>query len=198
MSIVFGISAACLGNRPAQADIPFRSAFTCLYLFSVFWNKVCYWSSLETILSLRLKLYLHFNFILNQRKPVILTFFPSLYLACPSITGLNSPMVLFSPDVKEEEESSYFFAFFFTHQYSSLMFSQSLRKWKCERPFFTYLCHLFHWARGTELWLTFELFVFNILLSTCHGSILFHKTNKKLLHSNILALLHTSSPLFSG
>ena len=112
MSIVFGISAACLGNRPAQADIPFRSAFTCLYLFSVFWNKVCYWSSLETILSLRLKLYLHFNFILNQRKPVILTFFPSLYLACPSITGLNSPMVLFSPDVKEEE-SSYFFTFFY-------------------------------------------------------------------------------------
>ena len=36
LSIVFGISAACLGNRPAQPDIPFRSAFTCLYLFSVF------------------------------------------------------------------------------------------------------------------------------------------------------------------
>ena len=65
LSIVFGISAACLGNRSVQPDIPFRIAFTCLYLFSVFWNKVCYWCSLKTILFLRLKLYLHFNFILN-------------------------------------------------------------------------------------------------------------------------------------
>ena len=42
-------------------------------------------------------------------------------MACPSITGLNSPMVLFSPDVKEEEESSYFFTFSYLLSHPSIL-----------------------------------------------------------------------------
>ena len=41
-------------------------------------------------------------------------------MACPSITGLNSPMVLFSPDVKEEE-SSYFFTFSYLLSHPSIL-----------------------------------------------------------------------------